>query len=203
MADLVKLTDKQMDALKEVGSIGSGHAAIALSQLLDQKISIGILKVEVIPSEDFVNLVGGPDVLVSGIYTQVLGDMQGAFLLIFPRQDAIDLADVLLHKKKGSSKIITEMAQSALKEVGNIMTGSYLSAMSHLVPFRMALSVPKYIFDMAEMLVSGVFDELLHPEKRCISLVTEFIESINRIKGYYLFIPRGEALERIINGLGV
>lgn len=203
MSELIKLTDKQLDALREVGSIGSGHAAIALSQLLGEKISIGILKVEVIPSDEFNRLVGGPEVLVSSVHTQLFGDMQGGLLLIFPRQDAINLADILLHKKKGSSKTITEMGQSALREVGNILTGSYLSAMSHLVPFKMALSVPKFGFDMVQMLIDEIFDEIMQSEKRCISLVTEFIESVNQIKGYYIFLPRRMTLERIIDGLAV
>lgn len=199
----MQLTERQIDALKEVSSIGSGHAAIALAQLLGRKVSFGILKVEIMPSDEFNRLVGGTEHLVSGVYIHILGDMQGGIILIFPRDDAIRLADVLMNKQKGSSKIISEMGQSALKEVGNIMSASYLSALSHLVPFKLALSTPKFIFDMVQPLVEGVIEEIMIPEKKCVSLVTEFIESTNQIKGYYLFLPKKATLEKIISGLNV
>jgi chemotaxis protein CheC len=99
--------------------------------------------------------------------------------------------------------MLSEMAISALKEVGNILSGSYLSTMSQIVPFKLALSVPRFAFDLVGFMMEGVMLEIMHPEKSCTSLVTEFIESTNQIKGYFVFMPKKEALEKILNGLKV
>jgi chemotaxis protein CheC len=196
-----KLSEKQENALKEIGTIGAGHAAIALSQLLQQKINIAVIKVEVIPSKDFNEFIGGPDVLTAAVYIQMLGDMQGGLALIFKREDALALMDILLHKEE--SRIITEMGQSAIKEVSNIISGSYLSSLSHLIPFKIALSVPRFTLDKVENIIPGIFDEIMQPEKQSFSLVTEFIESSNQIKGYHLFLPKKESLQKILEGLEV
>ncbi len=203
MAEAKKLTEKQIDALKEVGSIGSGHAAIALSQLLGKRISIAVTRVEVVPSDEFNLFVGGPDTPVATIYLQILGDMRGGIILIFKREDALKLADILMQREKGHTRILTEMDQSAIKEAGNIITGSYLSAMSLLISFKIALSVPRFAFDVVKEVMEGVFAEIMQPEKKGLSLVTEFIESSFQIKGYYIFIPRKESLEKILKGLKV
>jgi chemotaxis protein CheC len=198
-----KLSEKQIDALKEVGTVGAGHAAIALSQLLQEKINIAVVRVQVIPSDDFSKLIGGPDILSTAIYIQMLGDMQGGLALVFEREDALTLIDILLHKSGEKSNIITEIGQSALKEAGNIISGSYLSALSQLIPFKIALSVPRFSLDKVVNLIPGIFEEIMKPEKQCLSLVTEFVESANRIKGYYLFLPKHEALDKILQGLEV
>ncbi|MBW2610605.1 MAG: chemotaxis protein CheC, partial [Deltaproteobacteria bacterium] len=45
MDDFNTLSKEQLDALKEVGTIGVGHAANALSQLADRKIMISVPRV--------------------------------------------------------------------------------------------------------------------------------------------------------------
>lgn len=187
--------------MREIGTVGAGHSAIALSQLLQQKINIAVVKVQIAPSDDFNAIMGGPDVLAMAVYIQMLGDMQGGLALIFKRDDALKLMDILLHKEE--SNIITELGQSALKEACNIISGSYLSSLSQLIPFKIALSIPRFSLDKISNIIPGIFDEIMRPEKQCLALVTEFIESSNQIKGYYLFLPKKEALQKILEGLEV
>lgn len=200
MSEMVKLNEKQLDALKEIGTIGSGHAALALSQLIEKRVNIAVVKVEVVPSDEFNRIVGGPDTLGAVIYLQMLGDLQGGILLFFKRTDALRLIDLLL-RNKSKTVMLSEMGMSALKEAGNILTGSYLSAMSQMVAFKMALAVPKLAFDLIGCVIEGVFEEIMKIEKKSLSLVTEFIESTNQIKGYFVFLPRKESMEKILKNL--
>jgi chemotaxis protein CheC len=203
MSEMVELNGRQSDALKEIGTVGSGHAALALSQLIGQKVNIAVVKAQVVPSDEFNKLAGGPDTLGATIYIQLLGELIGGIILFFKRNDALHLIDILLHKEKGKTVMLSEMGMSCLKEAGNILTGSYLSVMSQMVPFKIALSVPKFAFDLIGYTIDGVFEEIMSPNKTCLSLVTEFIESTNQIKGYLVFMPKKEALERILKGLKV
>jgi len=200
---MTELNKWQLDTLKEVGTIGSGHAALALSQMLGERVNIAVVKVEVMPSDEFNTIVGGPDVLGASIYVQMLGELRGGIILFFKRPDALRLIDTLLRKKKGETVMLSEMGISALKEAGNILSGSYLSALSQMVSFRMALSVPRFAFDLVSFSIAGIFAEIMQPEKSCLSLVTEFIESTAQIKGYFVFLPKKETMEKILGGLKV
>lgn len=195
------LSARQLDGLKEVANIGSGNAALALSQLIGQKVNIAVVKVEVMPSDEFNALVGGPDVLGAAVYLQMLGEFKGGILLFFKREDALRLIDTLLHREKGKTVMLSEMGISALKEAGNILAGSYLSTMSQMVSFKLALSTPKFAFDLVSFMVEGILDEILPSEKKCLALVTEFIESTHQIKGHFMFVPKKESLETILKGL--
>lgn len=203
MNDIVNLSERQLDALKEIGTIGSGHAALALSQMIGERVNIAVVKVEVVPSDEFNRIVGGWETLGATVYIQILGELTGSILLFFKRTDALRLVDTLLHKEKGKTVMLSEMGISSLKEVGNILSGSYLSTMSQIVPFKLALSIPRFAFDLAGFVMEGVFGEIMQPEKRSMSLVTEFIESTSQIKGYFVFLPKKEALEKILKGLEV
>lgn len=203
MSDTIKLSENQKDALKEIGTIGAGHAAMALSQMVGEKVNIAVVRVEIVPSDEFNQIVGGPDTLGAAIYIQMLGDFKGGIFLFFKRTQALHLIDILLHKKKGETIMLSEMGMSALKEAGNILSGSYLSSMSQIVPFKLALSVPRFAFDMIGYVVEGIFGEIMKSEKECLSLVTEFIESTNQIKGYFVFLPKKETMERILKEVDV
>jgi chemotaxis protein CheC len=203
MSDTIKLNEKQEDALKEIGTIGAGHAAMALSQMIGQKVNIAVVRVEIVPSDEFNQIVGGPETLGAVIYIQMLGDFKGGIFLFFKRTQALHLIDILLHKKKGETVMLSEMGMSALKEAGNILSGSYLSSMSQMVPFKIALSVPRFAFDMIGYVVEGIFREIMQTENKCLSLVTEFIESTNQIKGYFVFLPKKETMERILKEIDV
>ena len=203
MSEILELDEKQLDAVKEIGTMGSGHAALALSQMIGRRVNIAVVKVEVVPSDEFNRIVGGPYTLGATIYIQVLGDLQGGIILFFKRLDALCLIDTLLRKEKGSTVMLSEIGISALKEAGNILSGSYLSTMSQIIPFKLALSVPRLAFDLIGFTMQGVFNEIMHSEKKSLSLVTEFIESTSQIKGYFVFLPNKVTWDKISKGLKV
>jgi len=204
MSEELSLSQKQLDALKEIGTIGSGHAALALNQLVGKKVNIAVVKVMIVSSDEFGGIVGGPETLGATIYLQLLGDLTGSIILFFKRPDALRLVDTLLNKEKGKTIMLSEMGISALKEAGNILTGSYLSAMSQIVSFTLALSIPKFAFDLIGFVIEGVLDEVMKggPRKH-LAVVTEFIDSTNQIKGYFILLPHKEALEKVLKALKV
>jgi len=201
MKNKIVLTEKQIDALKEVGSIGSGHAAIALSQMLGRRINMAITKVEVVPSTNFIEFIGEKNINMVSTYVKILGDMEGGIALLFKREDALKLSDLLMNRESGTSKFISEMDQSAIKESGNVISGSYLSALSLMVDCKMALSIPRFTFDNIKTLLKGILQEVLPGEEKAVSLITEFIESSSQIKGYYLFLPNPTTLKNILGTL--
>ncbi len=199
---ITKLSDIQASALQEMGNIGAGHAAIALSQLIEKKIMMAVTKVKLLGLEEFINLVG-KDALVAGIHLRVLVEIQAGIILVFLQDGALALADVLMKQKIGTTKILGEIEQSAIRETGSILSAAYLNALSELVNITLIPSVPKIVFDKAEVVLNSIFSQLLKEENIMLAIETEFIEASTRIKGYFLFIPGEKGIHALLQGLGV
>jgi len=202
LLNLDELTPAQLDALKEVGNIGAGHGATALSQLLGKKIYITVPKANVIPLDRVPNLVGDPNTLVAGLTLSILGDATGKILLLFPRDSALHLADTLLKQPVGTSKILTEMGHSAIKEAGNILTGAYLSALNEFLGMLLLISVPTLIFDMAGALMATV-TQGMEDATKVICIETKFIDNDQVIDGYFILVPDAISLRAIFQAIKI
>ena len=150
-----KLTQGQFDALREISSIGMGHAATALSQLLDEQIHLNVPRVTLTDIADVPDLLGGAERLVAGVTLQILGDARGNILMVFPSESASRLLARLLRQDEGIV-LESEIGVSTLKEVGNILASAYLNALGGLLGKTLIPSIPMYSCDMA-----GAVDDYL------------------------------------------
>ncbi len=202
LLNLDELTPNQLDALKEVGNIGAGHGATALSQLLGKKIFITVPKANILALSEVPRLVGDPNTLVAGLTLSILGDATGKILLLFPRDSALHLADMLLKQPVGTSKILAEMGHSAIKEAGNILTGAYLSALNEFLGMLLLISVPTLIFDMAGALLATIAQGMEEATK-VICIETKFIDDNEAIGGYFILVPDAISLRAIFQAIKV
>lgn len=202
LLNLDELTPAQLDALREVGNIGAGHGATALSQLLGKRIHITVPKANVLALSEIPSLVGDPNTLVAGLTLSILGDATGKILLLFPRDSALHLADMLLKQEIGTSKILTEMGHSAIKEAGNILTGAYLSAMNEFLGMLLLISVPTLVFDMAGALLATV-TQGMEDATKVICIETKFIDTNEVVGGYFILVPDAISLRAIFQAIKV
>ena len=121
-----RLNDMQLDALRELANISSGTAATSLSQMLGRQVDLNVPKAFALPLADAVDAAGDPAKDVTGIVLNVEGDVAGAVLLLVPPSGAATLCN-LLGVEPG-----TEVGDSALGEIGNILGAAYLNALSSM-----------------------------------------------------------------------
>ena len=129
--DVLKLSAMQLDALREIGNVGAGNSATALSQIINRKIDMNVPKVAILPLGDVPDVVGGADAMVVGVFLRVYGKAPGSVLFLLPKDSAFYLVDTLMGKERGVTKTLDFMDESALMEIGNILAGAYLNALSH------------------------------------------------------------------------
>jgi len=127
------LDDLQLDAIKEVGNIGAGHAATALSQLIGKKVYITVPHVRRLSLSSTTELVGGPQALIAGVAMQVLGDVAAKLVLILPRASALQLAGLLTNQDTEERQVLSVLEHSAIKEAGNILAGAYINALTEFL----------------------------------------------------------------------
>lgn len=201
---LSNLSEAQVDALREVGNIGAGHAATALSQLIKKKIMISVPMAKVIGLKDVPNLIGDANSIVAGIIMNVLGDINAKILLLLTRESALSLADMLLQKKVGSSKVLSEVGNSAIKETGNILSGAYMNALNEFLGLMLLPSVPNLVFDMASAILTSISDGFEGMSDKILSIETQFSEANDKvIKGYLLLIPDIASVKVLLEAIKV
>ena len=145
-----RLTDMQLDALRELANISSGTAATSLSQLLGRDVDLNVPKAFALPLADAVEAAGDPSAEVTGVALAVEGDINGAVLLLVPPQDAATLC-TLLGVEAG-----TEVGDSALGEIGNILGAAYLTALGAMTGVEMLPGPPQVITDLLGAIVASV-----------------------------------------------
>lgn len=197
MPDIRALNNYQLDAIREVGNVGAGHAATALSQMIGKKIMITVPKVLCLPIEKTSELVGGPKVLVAGVTMQVLGDVAAKIVLILPKKSAMQLDGLLTQQSDNASSVLSEIEHSAIKEAGNILSGAYLNALTDFLGLMLLQSVPQLVVDLAEAVVAEI-SKGLAPQTEIICIGTQFREFKDIMEGFFLLIPDQASLDVIL-----
>lgn len=140
-----RLGPAQLDALREIGNIGAGTAATALSQMTGRRVPMGVPTVALLPVEEIALAIGEGDAVVAAMLIGVRGDAPGQMLLVMTEPAARALVATLVGVTAGppgAAAAFTEMELSALQEVGNIMTGSYLGALAQITGLRLEPTPP-------------------------------------------------------------
>ncbi|HLU26601.1 MAG TPA: chemotaxis protein CheC [Longimicrobiales bacterium] len=204
MIDIRELGTLQLDALREVANIGAGHAATALSQLTRQRIMLNVPQIRVVRLEEVAELTGVPDEAVAAVVMQVLGDLTGRAVQVFPGPTAQWIAEALLNRQGISFPDgFGEMEQSALKEAANILGAAYLSALSDFLGLLVLTSVPSLALDMAAAaltsgyLATGQLDEYVF----CIETLFRVDELRNPLHAHFLLLPDSPSLEVILRSV--
>lgn len=193
------LTTLQLDALSEVGNIGTGNAATALSQLINKKIDMTVPSINVVPFDDIFSSIGGDEIVV-GVIVRVLGEIPGNILFVFEKDTALNLVDILTGEKE---EYLSDMGNSVICEVGNIISSSYMNAISKFTGLNVMPSVPAVTYDMLGAILSTTFIESGQFDDYVLDIETLFIQNNAEISGHFYYVPMPGSLEKILSTLGV
>lgn len=196
-----------LDALAEVGNIGAGTAATALAQMTGQRVDMGVPKVALMPAEEIPDRVGGGETVVAAILLDVGGDVDGRMVFMLPAQAARGLVTALMGGMapvaEGGSAPFSDLELSALQEIGNVLAGSYLTALSTLTGLRLEPSPPAVGVDLAHALLGDALLDVAVQSPTALLIETEFADEGAPRVADLLFIPSPAALHTVLDRLGV
>lgn len=201
--DVCTLSKNQLDALCEIGNVGAGNSATALSQIINKRIDMDVHKVSIVPLGDVPDMVGGPDAMVVGVFLRVYGAAPSNILFLLPKESAFYLVDTLLGKKRGDTQQLDFMDESALMEIGNVLAGSYLNALFNFTNLSLLPSIPALAVDMAGAILSVVLIQLGQMGDHALVMETQFRCEDEDISGHFFLVPDPGALETILAAVGV
>ncbi|MDL4840085.1 chemotaxis protein CheC [Aquibacillus rhizosphaerae] len=208
MSFMDKLTSYQLDILKEIGNIGAGNAATALSKLLNRKVDMNVPSVRVVDFDEMMEMVGGPEVIIVSVFLRINGEAPGSMFFVLSPAEAEVFVQQIIDDKEFSlnNPPFEELGLSALHEVGNILAGSYLSALSDLTSINMQPSVPSLNMDMAGAILMQGLVEISQESDYAIIIDTKINEQDNEnreIQGHFFLLPDPESFKKIFTALGV
>ncbi len=199
---LENLNYKELDALKEVGNIGAGNAATALSQILGKRVDMTVPSARVLSLEKVPEILGGTEKLVVGVYLRMFGDIQGNMMFLLPTESAERLVKMLLGVSEEGG-IAGEISQSAIMEVGNILASSYLNALSQFANLTIVPSTPALAYDMAGAILGAILYEVSELSDQVLLIETDFLGNGEAIKGHFFVLPDLPSLGVLLKAVGV
>ena len=208
MDDLRRVQDADLDVFKEIGNIGAGNAATALAGILNMQINMEIPEVKIVPFDDIVNILHGPETLVVGMLVSMSGDLDGYILLILEMGDAYSISCVATGKEPNvpddpSTIVLDEYDSSVLNEVANILVGAYLSAICSMTGLTVTPAVPQMAIDMVGAIMSIVAIEYGQIGESVLFLKTRFADLSENLMGHFFLIPDYESYKILMNSLGL
>lgn len=202
MINLDEINTVYFDVLKEIGNIGAGNATTALARMLDMKINMMVPKVELLEFSALASVISREDEPVMGILLEVQSDIAGSMMFFLQLDSAHYLVNKLMFKDLDNRDDFTEMELSALKEIGNIISGSYLSALSSLTNMTITSSIPYLCIDMAGAILSVPAIEFGKYGDKALLIQTEFGDEV-MIEGYFILLPELDSYEKMLGSLGI
>ncbi len=197
-----ELTSLEIDTLREIGSIGTGNAATALSSMLGQEVKITLPEVRVMGYNEAIDWIGGPEAITAGVMVHLGGQLSGIMLSV----QSLDFINTVLHildKKVNCYDELGELEKSLLVEVGNIMISTFINALSGLSGITVELTVPSITVDMQGAILAVPMAEYGGQTDYLMTIGGNFICHNKEVPCRLLLSPDIRSLNYLLRKLGV
>ncbi|ABO50893.1 CheC, inhibitor of MCP methylation [Desulforamulus reducens MI-1] len=203
MTENQALTESHLDVLKEIGNIGLGNAATALATMVNKRIDMAVPQSKFLALDEVMDLMGGLEEVVSCVSLRLEGDVPGQILFLFNLESTFNLVDMLMGMEQGTTKELDEMGESVVKEIGNVLTGSFLSAIGTLTGLNMIPTVPMFATDMLGAVLSTSLIAGGYVEEHILMIETLLFEDQEKIRGHFFMITEQGSLQTLFGSLGM
>ena len=197
-----QINEMYPDVLREIGNIGAGNATTAVANMLGLRIDMKVPSVEFIEVEKIGGVIGSEEQIVVGIMLGIETDIEGSMMFLMDVPSAHHLVNRMMMRDPDYDAEFDEMDMSAIKEIGNIIAGSYLSAISGLTNLTITPTVPFVAIDMAAAILSVPAIQFGMQGDNALIIETEMGDDVD-INGYFILMPEGDSYAKILKALGV
>lgn len=191
-----------VDVLKEIGNIGAGNATTAIANMLGLRIDMSVPNVQLLEVSKLGSAICDEDETIVGIFLEVQNDIEGSMMFLVKMDSAHYLVNSLMMRDQSYQEPFDEMDLSAMKEIGNIIAGAYLSALSSMTNLVILPSVPYIAVDMAASILSVPAIQFGQYGDNALLIETQFAADV-AINGYFILMPEEDSYDKILTSLGI
>ncbi|MDV9674929.1 chemotaxis protein CheC [Clostridioides difficile] len=199
----LELDDVHIDALREIGNIGSGNAITALASMINSNVEVLIPMVKILEYNEATNLLGGSENKVVCILLDMKGDINGMFMFLLDESITQLMLSSLFNKEEAFLDEIEAIEISAIKEIGNIMASSYVNAIASMLNMTISVSIPDICIDMVGAVLNVPMIRFSDVGDKVLFIENKFKMSDNYFTSHILMIPEMSSLREILVRLGL
>lgn len=194
----------EMSAIREMANIGLGHATTALASVTGKSFNMEIPNVETVAIENIPMLIGDPMETTVGILMPIDGDVTGQTAFLFPWKSAQLLWETLIGYSPDEPDKVDDLACSAMLEIGNIVSSSFLNAIADMASLKMHATPPLVSIDFCASIVASIVTEAEMEDSVALALETRLygLEGCD-ITGFFLCAPTMDGLNTLFERLGI
>ena len=198
-----ELTAMEIDTLREIGSIGTGNAATALSSMIGREVRITYPEVRIMGYNEAIEWIGGPEAITAGVLAGISGQLNGIMLSV-QQLDFVNLVfGTMFEKSLGDYSELDELGSSALIEIGNIMISTFINALSGLADVKVELTVPSFTVDMQGAILAVPMAEYGGQSDYIMTIGANFMVGGSEVPCRLLLSPDIRSLNYLLRKLGV
>ena len=198
-----QLTSMEIDTLREIGSIGTGNAATAMSTMLGREVRITLPEVRIMEYNEAIEWIGGPETVTAGVLVKMSGQMNGIMLAV----QQMDFVNLVLESMLGDSissyDELDELRKSTLVEVDNIAISTFINALSGLSGISVDLTVPAFAVDMQGAILAVPMAEYGGMSDYLMTIGGNFVCDSKTVPCRLLLSPDIRSLNFLLKKLGV
>lgn len=198
-----ELNAMELDILREIGNIGQGNAASALSGMLNEKVNIAVPNIKILDFNEVVNFLGGPENIAIGLLVGLSDKINGMMLCIMQEPFVSHIVKAIFGNDITDLTSLSEMEMSFVTEVGNILSASYVNAISSMTGLNIQISVPQISVDMVGAILSVPAVEFAQIGDKVLFIDDSFLVGDSEIQSNMILVPELESLSTLFAGLGV
>ena len=198
-----ELTNMEIDTLREIGSIGTGNAATAMSTMLGREVRITLPEVRIMGYNEAIEWIGGPETVTAGVLVRMSGQLNGIMLAV----QQLDFVNLVLESMTGSTiesyERLDDLRKSALVEVGNIAISTFINALSGLSGVSVELRVPAFAVDMRGAILAVPMAEYGGMSDYLMTIGGNFVCDNKAVPCRLMLSPDIRSLNFLLKKLGV
>ena len=203
MKSYAEMDEMSADILKELGNIGTGNAITSLAQMMGIPLDISSPSLHLAQVQEIYTLLEQSQEVETGILVEIKGEITGMFLFFLNESFTNIVLDEILEKRERNILELDDLERSLLSELGNIMCGSYIRALSALMDMDIDVSVPEICVDMGGAILSVPLARIMSKSADILLIENQFQINHHSFSGRILFFPDPECLEPILMKRGI
>lgn len=196
-----EMSDKELDIIREVASIGTGYAATSLAGLIGEQVRMTIPEINLLEFDKTVERLGDPEEGIAAVLMRISGELEGMMLFLL-RLDFINavIGKMLGHTIQGYEEL-SGLEISAVTEIGNIIISSYTNALSTLSGIKIDLSVPCVSVNMLGGILSVPMSQLGYVTDKLMIIDGQLKINEQKLNSTLLMLPDADSLDRLMKKL--
>lgn len=183
------IANSKGDQWAKLVSDGISSSISGLSEMVGQEVTVTSLDPRQEDASRVHNILGGPETLIAGVYLGIEGTAPGQLLLAFEPTTAYRLIDMLMMQPEGTTTGISEMEESILGEMGNVMGAFFLTVLGDNTDGQFLPTPPLVINDMAGSVIDAILAHMMLLADDVMAVETKFGTSDMEIEGAFLVLP--------------